>query len=71
MIFGDPFTHGKADAGTGVLIIAMETLEDAEDLVRIFLVEPDSIVTNHDVKMLTLRMTGNNNDRRSAGYHVF
>ena len=71
MIFYDPFTHGEADAGTAVLIIAMKTLEDAEDLVRIFLVETDSVIADPDMKVLPFRMTGNRNDRWPVGHSVF
>jgi hypothetical protein len=44
----DSLTDGQPDSGTRVLIISVETLEEAKNVLLILVVNPDSIVANRE-----------------------
>ena len=52
MVLSYPLTHGKPDAGAAVFRLSVETLEDAEDMIGILLIETNTVVRDLDMELL-------------------
>src|ERR1700743_3270558 len=67
VILSYSFTYGKPDAGAAVLRLAVETLEDAEDVFGVLLIETNTIVTDLDMGVVAFCPAGNADHRRPVG----
>jgi len=63
VILGYSPAHGKPDAGAAVFSLMVETLEDAEDMIGILLIETDAVVADLDVDLLVSGMAANGDHR--------
>ena len=63
VILGYSPAHGKPDAGAAVFGLAVETLEDTEDMIGILLIETDAVVADLDVNLLVAGMAANGDQR--------
>ena len=61
MVPGDLLAHGQADTGAGIFVFPVQPFENAEDLLRVFLVEADAIITDPDmvIDVFGFRCDGN------------
>ncbi len=53
---GNAPADGEPDAGAFIFGAAVEPLEDGEDFLRVFFVEPDAVVLNADRALLRIRI---------------
>ena len=71
MILSYPLTHCKPDAGAAVFRLSVETLEDAEDMIGILLIEADAVVMDIDMDLLLSDTGGNGDHGRPVSARIF
>lgn len=55
MAFDDSLADGETDAGTGVFLIGVESIEHVEDALPIVRIDPDALVADRDGDSLSRR----------------
>jgi hypothetical protein len=63
--------HGKPDAGAAIFGLSVETLEDAEDMIGILLIETNAVVPDLDVDLLVFDSGSNSNKGWPVSTRIF